>query len=104
MAPKQAIRMTWPRKIGVLIETVANVLAGGDADETVSARAFRLSQRNRAWAAARQVIDALFYWDAVIVGGRTIGHCEQAYILELVRGHYRNHGVRLEQILESNIL
>ena len=48
----------------------------GYADETVSARAWRLRERSSAW----QIIDAIFFWQA--------GHCEKAYYAEVIRKHY----------------
>ena len=48
----------------------------GYADETLSARAWRLRDRSSAW----KLIDGLFFWQE--------GHCEKAYYSEVVRKHY----------------
>lgn len=50
----------------------------GTADETISARSWRLRDR-RTWGVARVFIDALFFWDQ--------DHCERSYASELERKH-----------------
>ena len=50
----------------------------GMADETVSARAWRLQHRS-AWCVARAIIDTVFFWEK--------DHCESSYRVELVRKH-----------------
>ena len=57
----------------------------GMADETLSARAWRLREKSNAW----RRIDRLFFWQ--------VDHCRQSYLSELLRKHlppeYRaNHG------------
>lgn len=47
----------------------------GMADETLSARAWRLRYRSNAW----KLIDWLFFWQD--------GHCKQSYESEMLRRH-----------------
>ena len=64
------------RQVLIALDQLANTLLAGRADETLSARAYRLSRdRGRHWP--RRVIDALFFWDE--------NHCEQAHLSELLR-------------------
>ena len=50
----------------------------GMADETISARAWRLQSRPL-WGATRAMIDTLFFWDR--------NHCEKSYYSERLRKH-----------------
>jgi len=70
------------RQILIAIDQLLNTIlwVDGDgfgyADETLSARAWRLRDRSSAW----KLIDAVFFWQE--------GHCEKAYTSELIRNHY----------------
>lgn len=57
----------------IAIDQYLNALIGGMADETISARAWRL-RSNPYWGTAREVIDTIFFWQP--------GHCEHSYKLE----------------------
>ena len=60
----------------IAFDQMANALFAGSPDETLSARAYRLSRdRGRHWP--RRVIDALFFLQDA--------HCQQSYISELLR-------------------
>ena len=60
----------------IALDQMANALFAGSPDETLSARAYRLSRdRGRHWP--RRVIDALFFLQDA--------HCQQSYISELLR-------------------
>lgn len=62
----------------IALDQLANaMLAGGWADETLSARAWRLDGSKRRWSIARRVIDALFFWQK--------NHCMQAWKSEQER-------------------
>ena len=64
------------KQVLVAIDQLANALCSGYADETLSARAYRLSRdRGRHWP--RRAIDVLFFWQSA--------HCQQAYLSELLR-------------------
>lgn len=66
------------KQVLIALDQLANALLAGYADETLSARAYRLSRdRGRHWP--RRLIDALFFWDE--------NHCEQAHLSELLRRH-----------------
>lgn len=56
-----------------------NTRMGGSADETLSARAWRLRLVSVRWRLARVVIDALFFWEEQ--------HCLQAWRAEIDRKH-----------------
>lgn len=68
-------------QIAVALDQMVNTLAWlpgdgfGYADETLSARAWRLRRHSHAW----KVIDVLFFWQK--------GHCRQAYEAERQRRH-----------------
>lgn len=66
------------KQLLIAADQLANALLGGMADETISARAWRLRD-HRGWGVARAVIDALFFWHR--------DHCMQAYHAELLRGY-----------------
>lgn len=51
----------------------------GFADETLSARAWRMRNQSDAW----RVIDFLFFWDP--------NHCQESYESELLRKQLPNH-------------
>ena len=66
------------RQVLIALDQLANAILAGHADETLSARAYRLSRdRGRHWP--RRVIDALFFWEP--------GHCEKSYQSERLRRH-----------------
>ena len=62
-------------QILIAVDQLANALAGGMADETLSARAHRQRLNGRPWAA--KAINALFFWQ--------VDHCRVAYESELSR-------------------
>jgi hypothetical protein len=67
------------RQTLIAIDQFINALAGGWADETLSARAWRLRHRSRRWSRARRCIDTLFFWQR--------NHCEASYQAEQQRHH-----------------
>lgn len=73
------------KNIFIAFDQLINTLIGGMADETLSARAYRLRLVSPAWHAAQVVIDALFFWQTE--------HCKAAYFAEYERsqlpGEYR---------------
>lgn len=66
------------KNILLAIDQLANTLIGGHADETISARAWRM-QHKRGWRLTRKVIDKLFWWEP--------NHCYQSYVSERGRLH-----------------
>lgn len=64
-------------QILIAIDQLANALLGGWADETLSARAYRLRER-RFWRWAESAINALFFDET---------HCLDAYLSEKSRRH-----------------
>lgn len=66
--------------IAIAFDQLLNTLLGGRADETLSARAYRMREKKqRVWGWTADAIDALFFWQD--------GHCESAYISEIERKH-----------------
>lgn len=63
-------------QILIAIDQVFNTLLGGYADETLSARAYRLElERGRTWA--RKLIDGILFFDK--------DHCKESYESEILR-------------------
>jgi hypothetical protein len=60
----------------VAVDQLANAILGGWADETMSARCWRL-QAQRPYSWLRIAIDRLFFWQP--------NHCQSAYESEQVR-------------------
>lgn len=68
-------------QVAIAVDQVLNTVVWlpgdgfGFADETLSARAWRLRTQSNAW----RVIDALFFWQKL--------HCQHAYESERLRRH-----------------
>lgn len=68
----------WILQLLIAFDQFANVLLGGLADETLSARAHRMRVKgHRWWGWTAGFIDRLFFWQR--------GHCEAAHASELMR-------------------
>lgn len=79
-------------KGGGRIDAVRRFLSGfGRADETLSARAWRLRDRRR-WGKLQRALDRMFFWDRDSDGKRA--HCLQSWLAEFDRHQlpeaYRN--------------
>ena len=66
------------KQILIAFDQLCNTLLGGWADETFSARCWRLNHR-RGWGLVRRVVDAIFFWDRE--------HCFTSYVVECNGGH-----------------
>ena len=65
----------------IVVDQVFNVLLGGYADETLSARAHRMRIKGQPyWGWTANAIDELFFWQE--------GHCELAYLAEVKRRQF----------------
>lgn len=65
-------------RIALAFDQLANVVAGGFEDETISSRAWRMAQGgSRKWALLRRAIDALFWFDP--------DHCRTSFFNEHAR-------------------
>lgn len=65
------------KQIAIAVDQLINTLIpGGWADETISARCWRLRNR-RAWGVARLVVDSVLFFDK--------NHCEESYKSEVLR-------------------
>jgi hypothetical protein len=73
------------KQVAIACDQLGNTLLGGYADETMSARAYRLSAVSRSWNLTRRIIDVIFFWDTC--------HCKASHLAELERkqlpGAYR---------------
>jgi hypothetical protein len=65
-------------QVAVALDQLINAAAGGYADETMSARCWRLRAR-RPYSLLRPIIDGIFFWQK--------NHCETAYESERLRSH-----------------
>ena len=72
-----------PLQVLIALSQLGNTLLGGYADETMSARAWRTSQKDR-WPGVltQPLIDWIFL---VITFGRDKDHCRKAYESERLR-------------------
>lgn len=59
------------KQILIALDQLLNATLGGYAGETLSSRCWRL-RAEQPYAAARHVIDGLFFWQA--------NHCEKSYL------------------------
>jgi hypothetical protein len=64
------------KEIAVAFDQLVNAIFGGYADETISARCWRL-RAERPYSGLRQVIDWIFFWQP--------SHCQGAYEAERKR-------------------
>jgi hypothetical protein len=65
-------------QVAVALDQLINAAAGGYADETMSARSWRL-RACRPYSVLRPIIDGIFFWQK--------NHCESAYESERQRSH-----------------
>lgn len=68
-----------PQQAAIAFDQFVNALAGGWADETFSARCWRLRDAAWGWRAARILVDGVFFWQK--------NHCQTAYRSEALRLH-----------------
>lgn len=87
---------SWFHEVGCAVDQVGNALAGGYADETISARSFRLGSKALKadvwdqWRVLWAVVDWLFLYQDFAIQRKTgfrpaQGHCERAYRSEWLR-------------------
>ena len=67
-----------PKQIMIAFDQFCNTLVGGWADETFSARCWRLSHR-QPWKTLRPLVDGLFWFDPE--------HCFTSFVVESSGGH-----------------
>lgn len=67
------------KQILIAIDQLFNALAGGYADETLSARVYRRRRASWWWDFLYRLINAVFFWQA--------DHCLESYMSELNRRH-----------------
>lgn len=66
------------KQVAIAIDQLVNTLLGGYADETLSAKAWRMSvDHGGRWTAVRKVIDRVFWWDT--------NHCYESWRAEKLR-------------------
>ena len=61
----------------IAVDQLGKTLIGGKADETISARAWRLKDKELRWKITRFLVDSIFFWED--------NHCESAYYAEMTR-------------------
>ena len=87
---------SWGHEVFCALDQVVNAVLGGYADETISARSFRLGSKAKArgtwdqWRVTWVIADWLFLWQDAWLRYQTgawpvPGHCERAYHSELAR-------------------
>jgi hypothetical protein len=87
------MKRVWAHQVFVALDQLANAILAGWADETISARSFRLGHRDKKagrwgrWRVMWVLVDWLFWpqdlWLSIRDGvWPQIGHCERAYISE----------------------
>lgn len=87
---------SWGHEVFVSADQVLNAFLGGYADETISARSFRLGSRAKRlerwdqWRVTWVIADFLFLPQDMLIQARTgfrpvRGHCERAYHAEIDR-------------------
>ena len=77
------MRRKYFHQVGIAIDQLINTLLAGHADETLSARAWRMQNKKCRWKIACQLIDGLFFWQD--------NHCFKSHINELERRHMPDH-------------
>lgn len=100
------MKRIWAHQVFVAVDQLVNALLAGWADETISARAFRLGRKDEVtncwgrWRVAWVLIDLLFWPQDLWIAVRDnkwpiIKHCERAYMNECDRSQlppeYRNN-------------
>lgn len=71
-------------------------IPGGMADETLSARAYRMREKKQKyWGWTANAIDLLFFWQKDENGKRN--HCQRSYQSEVERRHLPDYYSRLEK-------
>ena len=76
-----------PKQIMIAFDQLCNTIVGGWADETFSARCWRLRERGRGWRTLQSLIDCV----AWVCGDKH--HCEESYKSE-VEGRQLPPGMR----------
>lgn len=59
----------------IAVDQLVNTIVGGKADETISARSWRLRNESKIWWCLYKIIDLLFFKQKM--------HCYNAYLSEL---------------------
>ena len=67
------------KQILIALDQLFNTLAGGYADETLSARIYRRRHASWWWDFLYRLVNALFFWQD--------NHCLDSYMSELNRRH-----------------
>lgn len=78
------------KSIAIAFDQLVNAVFGGKPDETLSARAHRMRQKQqRVWGWTANAIDLLFFWQKDEQGNRN--HCKTSYESEVKRRHLPKH-------------
>lgn len=77
-----ALVLFWPRnrmQVLIAIDQLINARFGGWADETFSARCWRMRRRKKRYAVLVKLINCVFF--------RQENHCRESFVSERNRGH-----------------
>lgn len=69
--------MSYIKNLFIAIDQLANCILGGRPDETISAKVWRMKDRNKFYYFSRILIDKIFWFDE--------NHCEESCKSELYR-------------------
>ena len=70
-------------QLSITVDQLANALLAGYADETLSARAYRMSSLKKHWSIVKKLINGMFFWQE--------NHCRSAYRAEQLKRHLPEH-------------
>lgn len=89
--------MSQLRQIAIAFDQLLNTfIPGGMADETLSARAYRMREKGQpVWGWTADFIDLIFFWQKDDKGRRN--HCQRSYQSEVERRHLPDYYSRLEK-------
>jgi len=87
---------SWGHEVFCAADQRLNAVLAGYADETISARSYRLGSRAKRldrwdqWRVSWVIVDLLFIWQDMLIQAKTgfrpaAGHCERAYASEVER-------------------
>lgn len=77
------IKRNYFHQLSIAVDQLLNTLLSGYADETLSARAYRMSPKKRRWYLMERIINNIFFWQE--------NHCRSAYRAEHLKRHLPEH-------------
>lgn len=77
------IERNYIHQLSIAVDQLFNTLLAGYADETLSARAYRGSNKKKRWNVIMRAINMVFFWQP--------NHCYRAYRAEVLKRHSPAH-------------